>query len=175
MLANLNREEFIELLKKLGAQDDDEVLASARDLHARITVAGISWDELLVPEQSDDEPEDELEDEADYEDDDGESEDQADYEDDEEEEEENEEEDEDEDDDRADDVSGDDDDDDDDDEPLSDELKKEAEGLITAIGALDISAATRKDLDEYKKDLADGDFEQMDLDYLRALRGRLSK
>ncbi|MAF48927.1 MAG: hypothetical protein QGH73_14470 [Rhodospirillales bacterium] len=165
MLANLNREDFIELLKKLGAEGDDEVLASARDLHARITVAGISWDELLVPEQSDDESEDELEDEADYEDDGGESEDQADYEGDEEEEE----------DDGADDVSGDDDDDDDDDEPLSDELKKEAEGLITAIGALDISAATREDLDEYKKDLTDGDFEQMDLDYLRALRGRLSK
>ena len=59
MLSNLSREDFIELLNKLGMDDDDDVLTAARDLHARITVAGIAWDDLLVPDEDPDaEPED---------------------------------------------------------------------------------------------------------------------
>ena len=57
---------------------------------------------------------------------------------------------------------------------LSDEQKKEAEDLIAAISGLNISAATKEDMKEYKQDLADGEFDVMDLNYLRALRGRLS-
>ena len=66
MLSNLSREDFIELLNKLGMDDDDDVLTAARDLHARITVAGIAWDDLLVPEEDPDaEDEDEYEDDED--------------------------------------------------------------------------------------------------------------
>ncbi len=33
MLANLDRQNFIDLLNKLGDPNDDEVIAAARDLH----------------------------------------------------------------------------------------------------------------------------------------------
>ena len=46
--------------------------------------------------------------------------------------------------------------------------------MIAAISGLNISAATKEDMKEYKQDLADGEFDVMDLNYLRALRGRLS-
>ena len=48
--ANLDRTVCIELLEKLAAEDDGEALAVAREIHALITVAGISWNDLLVPE-----------------------------------------------------------------------------------------------------------------------------
>ena len=40
MLAHLDRQKFIELLNKLGDQNDDEVIAAARDLNAQIVVSG---------------------------------------------------------------------------------------------------------------------------------------
>ena len=64
--------------------------------------------------------------------------------------------------------------DDDGEAALSDEQKKEAEDLIAAISGQNISAATKEDMKEYKQDLADCEFDVMDLNYLRALRGRLS-
>jgi len=58
MFANLDRQEFIRLLQKLGSDSDAEVLSAARDLHAKVTVAGVSWDTLLAPDSvDDDEPE----------------------------------------------------------------------------------------------------------------------
>lgn len=57
MFANLDRQDFIRLLQKLGSDSDAEVLSAARDLHAKVTVAGVSWDSLLAPEAADDEPE----------------------------------------------------------------------------------------------------------------------
>jgi len=168
MLSNLSREDFIELLNKLGMDDDDDVLTAARDLHARITVAGIAWDDLLVPEED---PDAEPEDEDEYED--GEDEDEyADDEDDDSEDDEVDEEDEDAD--AADEGDDEADGDDDGEAALSDEQKKEAEDLIAAISGLNISAATKEDMKEYKQDLADGEFDVVDLNYLRALRGRLS-
>ena len=52
MLANLDRERSVELLGKLGSETDEDVLSAARDLHAQVTVAQVSWDELLVPDQA---------------------------------------------------------------------------------------------------------------------------
>ena len=52
MLANLNREDFIALLDKLGSADDAEVLSAARDLHAKVAVSGLGWDALLAPNPS---------------------------------------------------------------------------------------------------------------------------
>ncbi|NQV57498.1 MAG: hypothetical protein HQ503_16675 [Rhodospirillales bacterium] len=151
MLANLNREEFIKLLRKLGDVEDQDVLTAARDLHARITVAGIDWNNLLVPEETKetDEPDEEADDEE-YDQDDAADEPEEEPDDD-------------------------DDGSDEDETPLTDDEKGEAEKLIAAIGALEISEATREDVKEYKNDLKEGEFERMDLEYLRALRARLGK
>lgn len=50
MLANLDRKKFLELLNTLGDDDREKVLAAAQDLHAQVVVAGISWEDLLVPD-----------------------------------------------------------------------------------------------------------------------------
>jgi hypothetical protein len=50
MLADLNREDFIALLDKLGSADDAEALSAARELHAKVTAAGVSWETLLASE-----------------------------------------------------------------------------------------------------------------------------
>ena len=63
--------------------------------------------------------------------------------------------------------------DDDGDNPLSDEEKQEAASLINAIRALEISETTKEELKEYEQDIKDGEFEQMDIRYLRALKARL--
>ena len=166
MLANLNREEFIALLRKLGQEGDDDVLTAARDLHARITVAGIDWDNLLVPEEDPDaEPEEDEDDYADEEDEYGEDDDDADEGD-------GDDGDDDDDDDDADDA---DDAGDDEDTALAAEQKKEAADLIAAISGQEVSASTKEDMKEYKQDLADGEFGAMDLKYLRSLRARLGK
>ena len=59
-------------------------------------------------------------------------------------------------------------------EPLNDEEKREAEDLIGAIRSMKVSGATKKELDEYASDIKEGEFELMDLRYLRALKARLS-
>ena len=59
-------------------------------------------------------------------------------------------------------------------EPLNDEEKREAEDLIAAIRSMKVSGATKKELDEYASDIKEGEFELMDLRYLRALKARLS-
>ncbi len=53
MEGNPNRGGVIELLEKLGHSDDAEVLSAARDLHAQISGSGLSWNDLLVPEEED--------------------------------------------------------------------------------------------------------------------------
>jgi hypothetical protein len=50
MTDSLDREEIIALLKRLGGDDDADVLAAARALHAAVAEAGTDWDALLVPE-----------------------------------------------------------------------------------------------------------------------------
>ena len=66
------------------------------------------------------------------------------------------------------------DDDDSDLNPLSAEERAEASSLIAAIRGLEISDATKSELEEYEDDLEQGEFEQMDLRYLKALKTRLS-
>jgi len=148
MLANLDRAQFIELLRELGEEEDEAVLTAARDIHAKMTVAGVDWDDLLVPEHPD-EPE---EDEEDYEDD-------ADLDDD---------------DDEQDGDLEDDDEDDEDERALTDEEKAEALSLITRLLDKGVSAGTKEELEEYKQDIDEGEFAAMDLRYLRALHKRLT-
>ena len=64
-------------------------------------------------------------------------------------------------------------------EPVSQPITKteitEAKKLIQAINLIAKSDATKEELAEYKEDLKEGEFDQMDLQYLRALKDRLSK
>ncbi len=51
------REDVIELLNRLGSDRDEDVLEAAREVHARIAAANMTWDQLLVTDQADDDDE----------------------------------------------------------------------------------------------------------------------
>jgi hypothetical protein len=53
MTEPLVRDDIIGLLNQLGSDRDEDVLEAARQLHARITAAGVSWEELLASEDQD--------------------------------------------------------------------------------------------------------------------------
>ena len=65
MTEPIPREDVIELLNRLGSDRDEDVLEAAREVHARITAADMTWDELLVPDQADDDDESDESDESD--------------------------------------------------------------------------------------------------------------
>jgi hypothetical protein len=46
-MPNLDRAELLDLLGRLGAEDDATVLAAARELHGKVRESGLTWDELL--------------------------------------------------------------------------------------------------------------------------------
>ncbi len=46
-MPDLDRAELLELLGRLGAEDDATVLAAARALHRKISETGLTWDDLL--------------------------------------------------------------------------------------------------------------------------------
>ena len=138
MKTDLERDDFLALLEKLNSEENDEILAAARDINAKMTVAGVSWDDLLVSQGE------EKEDRSDFETGGGDQE------------------------------NGEEKGKDENLEPLNEEESQEAETLINAIRNMKVSEATKKELDEYKEDLREGEFEKMDLRYLRALKARLS-
>ena len=155
MTEPLERDDLIGLLNRLGSDADEEVLEAARQAHARIAAAGMTWEELLVPDEAAAGDEDAGHEDADDEDADDED---ADVED-------------------ADDP-GDQDPEDEPDEPPAEKARKNAESLAL-IGKLlakpNISDDLREDLEGYKTDIAEDEFEEGDRRYLRALAGRLSK
>ena len=51
MSVTLERNKVIELLDKLGNEQDEDVLAAARMLHSQITESGIGWGDLLVGDE----------------------------------------------------------------------------------------------------------------------------
>ena len=53
MNAQLARDEVIRLLNALDSEQDEDVLAAARQLQSRIAAAGLQWEDLLVPEEAD--------------------------------------------------------------------------------------------------------------------------
>ena len=68
----LERNQVIELLDKLGSEQDEEVLAAARMLHSQIIESGMGWEHLLVgdePEGKEKTQDDSLPDEDDQHDD----------------------------------------------------------------------------------------------------------
>jgi len=153
MKANLERDDFINLLGQLNSDDDAEILGAVRDLNAKMTVAGMTWDDLLISQG--DTAEITLSEDEDSVIDQGIEDSAIDQED--------EESDIDQEDKGSDNL-----------EPLSDDEKEEAGSLISAIGGMEISNMTKQELEEYAADIKSGDFEKMDLRYLRALKSRLS-
>ncbi len=188
MTETLRRDEFIAILNRLGSDEDEEALQAARQAHARISASGMSWEELLVPdepaaendepavepaeeptaepvEEPPEEPADEPPEEpADESDETGDRELEA--------------------------VE---------DEAVEDEspaeragaegTEKDAESLakragkdtesLALIGELlarsNISEELRAELEDYKTDIAENEFTEPDRRYLRAIRKRLSK
>ncbi len=134
MTERLERDKFIDLLNRLGSDQDDDVLEAARQLHAYVTDAGVTWEDLLVSDEVDhngDDAEHHLE------------------------EEENE--------------SA---------EPTAERAKEDADSLALIDKMLSrpgVSESLREELESYKEDIAEGEFEQSDRQYIRAVYERLSK
>ena len=141
----LERDKVIDLLDRLGSEQDEDVLAAARALHSQITRAGVGWQDLLVGDEGAVQSAPDVDDETDNEDEF---------------------------------VRGDTDDEDDIPEPAvnfsHDESKTPAliDKLLARGGN---SEMLREELEEYKSDLANGDFMPSDHRYIQALYARLSK
>ncbi len=144
MTEPLERDNVIELLKRLGSDLDEDVLDAARQVHAQITVAGMVWEDLLVPDVDAAEGDD-----VEYEDTEDETleppagppaEPPA--------------------------------------ETAAETAEKDADSLAL-IGELlarpGISEDLREDLENYKTNIAEGEFEKADRRYVRAVHERLSK
>ena len=56
-MTDVDRAALIELLSRLGSDDDATVLEAARTLHRKAAESGLSWDDLLRLDQTDDDPE----------------------------------------------------------------------------------------------------------------------
>ena len=122
-MPDLDRAELLDLLGRLGAEDDATVLAAARELHGKLRESGLTWDELL-----------QLEDDAGTR--------------------------------PRDDTTG--------AGELSTGGKDEVARLIERLLARQsISDALREELVDFKRAIADGTFEEMDAQYVRALARRL--
>ena len=162
MTGELDREAFLRLLEGLGSASDEEALAAAREVHAQVGGAGLTWDELLVPkEQPETEAEDDEADDDEAEDDEFEDDEEDDYE-------------------AEDDEEKDDEEEDRDEAPPTPEIPgvKDAEALKLIERLLEKSSLleeTRAELRQYKKDIAAGEFEAMDRRYLKSLHARLAK
>jgi hypothetical protein len=149
MTEPIPREDVIELLNRLGSDRDEDVLEAAREVHTRIAAANMTWDQLLVPDQADDDDES----------DDDESEDSEDSDD-------------------SDAIEAPDPDDEEATEPAGAPDAKNAESLALIdklLAMRGISTDLREELKGYKTDIAEGEFETWDHRYLRAVHKRLSK
>jgi hypothetical protein len=131
MTEPLVRDNVIELLKRLGSDQDEEVLEAARQLHALIPAAGMTWEDLLVPDVPDDG------DDVEYQDTESEAP-----------------------------------------EPPAETAKKDADSLALIDELLakpGISEPLCEELENYKNDIAEGEFDEADRRYVRAVHERLSK
>ena len=143
----LERNQVIELLDKLGSEQDEDVLAAARMLHSQIIESGMGWEDLLVgdePEGEEETQDDSLPDEDDEDDED------------------------DQDDDIAEDTV-------EPDTRFTGE-ETQTLSLIEKLLARDgISSELREELEEYKTDISGGEFQSSDHRYVHSLYARLAK
>ena len=151
MAGNLDRDGIIGLLESLGSERDEDVVEAAREIHAQVTAAGVSWDALLAPDGTavDEAFEEGTADEeaAEREEADGEDAQFAEAD--------------------GEDAAP---------TPAQGSGNKESLALIARLLAKsDISKDMREELQGYKEDIAEGEFEDMDRKYLRALYARLTK
>ena len=49
-MASLDRPAIVELLGRLGEDNEQTVVQAARELHAKVAQSGLTWDDLLRPE-----------------------------------------------------------------------------------------------------------------------------
>ena len=161
MTEPLSRDAVIALLNRLAGDRDEDVLEAAREVHARIAAAGMTWEDLLVPDGGATDADDDTDDTDDIDDDI------------------------DDDDDDTGDDTGDTDDDtespDPEDEttrPTGKAGKKHADSIALIdelLAKSNISADMREELKGYKTDIAAGEFDTRDRHYLSAIHKRLSK
>jgi hypothetical protein len=52
-MADLDRAAMLELLSRLGDPSDEAVLQAARELNRKLSDAGVTWDDLLRPDDRD--------------------------------------------------------------------------------------------------------------------------
>ena len=131
MSEELDRDNLIGLLEKLGSEGDEDVLSAARAISVQVSESGQSWDELLAePELQDEEW------------------------------------------DAAEEV-------DEDDSTSSEESAAgDREGLSLIAKLLSkpgLYEGTRQELEDYKEDIAAGEFTGADRKYLRVLHKRVAK
>ncbi len=151
MAEDLDRDQIIGLFERLGGERDEDILEAAREIHARVTAAGVTWDALLAPGAAADdemaEPAEADGEDAAFAEADGEDAAFAEAD--------------------GEDAAP---------TPARDRGNKESLALIARLLAKpDISKDMREELQGYKEDIAEGEFEEMDRKYLRALHARLSK
>jgi type II secretory pathway component PulK len=140
MTEPLERDAVIGLLNRLGSDQDEEVLDAARQVHAQITAADMTWEELLVPDEVADDDTDDI----DTDDDDAEYQDTEDE------------------------IP----------EPPAEAAGKNTDSLALIdelLAKSGISEDLREELKGYKTDIAEGEFQEADRRYLRAVHQRLSK
>lgn len=145
MTETLDRDELIGLLNSLGSEDDAEALAAARRAQALVAGAGVSWDELLVPEESaeedrelDEEPTEAEEEPTEAEEEPAEAEEEPPAE-------------------------------------AAEKNAESLALIGKLLARKDISQELREELEGYKADIAEGDFTEADRTYLRAVSQRLKK
>ena len=147
MTEPLERDAVIGLLKRLGSDQDEDVLEAARQVHAQITAAGMTWEDLLVPHEvpddvtdtDDDTDTDDVTDTGDAETEDAEDETP---------------------------------------EPPAETARKDTDSIALIdklLAKSGISEDLREELKGYKTDIAEGEFQEADRRYLRAISARLSK
>lgn len=147
----MDRDTFIALLERLGSPDDAEALAAGREIDQRMKESGISWHDLLVPPPPPegvrvyDAPEEGAPAGArPLADDDGPL------------------------------HAGDEDEEEAPRRPVDPDAWKDERALIEKLLAEhDLSPATRSELKDYRTDIDEGEFTEMDARYLRALSARL--
>ncbi len=161
MAEDLDRDGIIGLLESLGSERDEDVVEAAREIHARVTAAGVPWDAFLAPvgtavdaafeegtaDEEAVEPAEADGEAAEPAEADGEDAAPAEA-------------------------------DGEDAAPAAprDRGNKESLALIARLLAKsDISKDMREELQGYKEDIAEGEFEDMDRKYLRSLHARLTK
>jgi hypothetical protein len=131
MTEPLKRDNVIELLKRLGSDQDEAVLEAARQVHAQITVAGMTWEDLLVPDVAAADGDD-----VEYQNTEVETP-----------------------------------------EPPAETAMKDTDSVALIdemLAKAGISEDLREELESYKTDIAEGEFEEADRRYLRAVHKRLS-